>query len=262
MLIKNHAATLPPKEKKEKKPWGPVLSVVLTVVVYFAAQLVGGVLIWFWPMIKGWSETRTQLWFDTSAFAQFFLILLIEALVIGAVYFLLSLKNLKPKYIGLVKPKWVDALWAIAGFGIYFIIYMILFIVVKQLVPQIDLDQKQQLGFETTQQGIDLVVVFASLVILPPLAEEILVRGFLYTGLRTKLAMWPAALLGSMIFAIPHLQFGSGAPLLWAAAIDTFILSMVLMYIREERKSLAAPIIIHVMKNGLAFVLLFVIGVN
>lgn len=262
MLIKNHAATLPPDEQNEKKPWGPISSVALTLVVYFAAQIVGGVLIWFWPLINGWSEARTQVWFDTSVFAQFFLILFIEALVVAAVYLLLSLKKLKPKYIGLVKPKRADALWAIAGFGIYFIVYIILFIVVKQLLPQIDLDQKQQIGFDTTQQGVDLLVVFASLVILPPIAEEILVRGFLYTGLRTKLAMWPAAIIGSLLFAAAHLQFGSGAPLLWAAAIDTFALSMVLMYIREHRKSLAAPIMIHMMKNGLAFVMLFVIGVN
>ena len=262
MFVKNHAATLPQKEKKEKKPWGPVWSVVLTVVVYFAAQLVGGVLVWLWPMVRGWSETRTQAWFNDSVFAQFFLILTIEALVILGVYFLLSFRKLKLSYIGLIKPKWVDVLWSVAGFGIYFIAYIVLFIIVKLLFPQIDLEQKQQLGFETTQQGINLLVVFASLVILPPIAEEILVRGFLYTGLRTKLTLWPAAIIASVLFAIAHLQFGSGAPLLWAAAIDTFVLSMVLVYIREQRKSLAAPIMIHVMKNGFAFVLLFVIGVN
>lgn len=262
MNIKSHAVSILPKssEDKAKKPWGASASIVLTLIIYFASQIIGGMLVLLYPMLRGWDSIRTENWFDTSVFAQFFLILAIEALVVLAVYFLLSFRNLKLKYIGLKKPKRVDVLWALAGFGIYFIIYVLLFVVVKQLFPQIDLEQKQQIGFDTSQQGIDLLIVFMSLVILPPIAEEILVRGFLYTGLRTKLTLWPAALVASGLFAVAHLQFGSGEPLLWAAAIDTFVLSMVLIYIREQRKSLAAPIMIHMMKNGLAFLLLFVIA--
>ncbi len=86
-----------------------------------------------------------------------------------------------------------------------------------------------------------------------------MVRGFLYGSLKKQ---WPkiyAVLCTSALFAIAHLQFGSGAPLLWVAAIDTFILSLVLIYLRDKTGSLAASIMLHMLKNSLAFVALFLL---
>ena len=67
----------------------------------------------------------------------------------------------------------------------------------------------------------------------------------------------PAAIITSLMFAVGHLQFGSGAPLLWVAALDTFVLSLVLCYIREKTDSLWPGIFIHAIKNALAFSVLF-----
>ena len=101
------------------------------------------------------------------------------------------------------------------------------------------------------------MLVFISLVLLPPVVEEIVARGFLYTGLRSKLPKIVAALITSALFAAAHLQWGSGAPLLWVAALDTFTLSLVLVYLREKTGGLAASMGVHMLKNGLAFVVLF-----
>jgi membrane protease YdiL (CAAX protease family) len=62
-----------------------------------------------------------------------------------------------------------------------------------------------------------------------------------------------------LLFAAAHLQWGSGAPLLWVAAIDTFVLSMVLSTLREKTGSLWSAIGLHAIKNGVAFTLLFVL---
>lgn len=267
MKIKNYAYSLLPKtgqrdSEPAKKPWGPFSSVVLTVVMYFVAQILAGVLILLYPLAKGWNEAQTQYWFDTSVAGRFWLILLIEGITIAAVYFALTIKRQTLRNIGIKKPKWADLGYALAGFGTYFLCYMTIFFLIKTFIPAIDLEQKQQIGFDTYQEGPKLLLTFISLVILPPIAEEILVRGFLLTGLRTKLAFWRAALVASTVFAIAHLQIGAGAPLLWAAAIDTFILSMVLSFIREERKSLVAPILIHMLKNMMAFSLLFIFKIG
>ncbi len=247
-----------PKAKPVKKMWGPVSAVVLTIFIYLATQIVTEVIILLYTNSKGWSTSTAQAWLTSSVLAQFFMIFLIEALVVLAVYGVLKLRRLSMKAIGLVKPHAKEALYALIGFGIYFLAYIAIFFVVQKLVPQINLDQKQEIGFETAKSTKDMIFVFLSLVILPPIAEEILVRGFLYTGLRTKLKFIPAAIITSILFAMAHLQFGSGAPLLWAAAIDTFTLSMVLVYLRETRNSLTASIILHMLKNGMAFMLLFV----
>jgi membrane protease YdiL (CAAX protease family) len=243
-------------------PWGPVAVVFLTVLIYFASQIVSGVLVSLYPFLRGWSGAATQAWLTNSVIAQFFLILLVEAFTVGAVLFLLRMRQMKPKDIGLKKPRRVDVVYALAGFGIYFLIYAALFIAIRFLFPQINLEQKQELGFQTGEQGFHLVLIFISLVILPPIAEEIVCRGFLYTGLRSKLAFLPSAVITSVLFALAHLQFGSGAPLLWTAAIDTFVLSVVLVYLRERTGSLAAPMMLHMLKNFLAFALIFIFMMN
>src|SRR5262249_37045858 len=109
--------------------------------------------------------------------------------------------------------------------------------------------------------GSALWLVFISLVILPPITEEIMIRGFLFTGLRSKLSLIKAGLITSVLFAIPHLQPGSGQPLLWMAGVDTFILSLILVYLREKTGSLAASIGVHAIKNFVAFLALFVVKI-
>jgi len=131
----------------------------------------------------------------------------------------------------------------------------------KALFPSLNFEQEQEIGFSTAVSGLTLVPIFISLVVLPPVVEEILARGFLYTGLRTKLKPILATLITSVLFAVAHLQWGEGAPLLWVAAIDTFVLSMVLCYLRETTGRLAAPIMLHAIKNGIAFAALFIFKV-
>jgi len=97
--------------------------------------------------------------------------------------------------------------------------------------------------------------------VLPPLAEETLFRGFLYTGLRKRWSfVWTTAMV-SLLFASLHLFEGSGG-LLWIAGIDTFLLSLVLCYLREKTGNLWAGIIIHILKNGLAFIFLYVLAAH
>lgn len=147
------------------------------------------------------------------------------------------------------------------GFVIYFVVFVIISAIAKHFVPDLDLDQKQQIGFKDPSR-LQLPLVFVSLVILPAFVEETLVRGFLYTGLKKGLNKVWAILLASSLFAIAHLQAGSGEPLLWIAALDTFVLSLVLIYLKDKTGSLWAPIGLHLLKNWLAFSYLFLFSTN
>ncbi len=213
------------------------------------------------PLIIGWNTSDIQSWLKTAA-GQFVFILLIESTVLLIVWMLLRAKNVNFRFIGLARPRLKDLGYAVAGFGVYFLLYLVITIIVKAIFPDINFGQNQKIGFESAQQGWELVLVFISLVVLPPIVEEILARGFLYTGLKTKLSLWPSVVITSVMFALAHLQFGSGAPLLWVAAVDTFSLSLVLIYLREKTGNLGASIFLHMLKNGIAFVLLFVIQVR
>lgn len=241
--------------------WGPLQTMLLTVSVYLTSQFVASLVMLTVPTVFGLSGARLDRWLD-GAVGQFLFIVLIEGLVLLMIQGLLHLKKRGFKDIGLAWPGLKDIGWAFLGFGVYFLLYLVIAGLAKVLFPGLNFNQEQQVGFETARAGGDLVLVFVSLVVLPPIVEEVLARGFLYTGLKSKWPTWAAVLVTSVMFAVAHLQFGSGAPLLWVAAIDTFTLSLVLIYLREKTGNLGAPIVLHMLKNFLAFLLLFVFQVR
>ena len=233
----------------------PLTSVLLTIFVFFVSQVGAGVLIALYPAIKNWTADQGANWISTSFVAQFLYILLAETFAVWLILKLLKRARVSKARIGLVKPKWENILYALAGYGVYFVAYLFIVIIASHF-SNLNVDQPQELGFDGAA-GRQLVLVFASLVILPPIAEEIMFRGFLFSSLRQKLRLRYAVILTSLLFGIAHLQFGNGAPLLWVAALDTFTLSCVLSVMREKSGSLWPSIYLHVLKNGVAFIALF-----
>ncbi len=237
--------------------WTAWEAVGVTLAIYFGSQLVGGLALYGYGLARGWDTNYLTKWAEQSVFAQFVFILIVEGLVIWLLRKFLARRQSSFKTIGLKKPKLNDIGWALIGFGMYFGVYIVVLQIVGQLVPSINLDQQQDIGFSGAYGG-SLALVFISLVILPPLVEEILIRGFLYTSLKKHLPKIWAVLVTSGLFAVAHLQAGGNAPLLWVAAVDTFVLSLVLIYLREKTGGLWASIGLHTIKNGIAFLALFV----
>ncbi|HSX44549.1 MAG TPA: type II CAAX endopeptidase family protein [Candidatus Saccharimonadales bacterium] len=250
------------KNSKPKLSWGPLTAIWFSIFIYFAAQFAGALIMLGYTHAQGWSKGRTTEWLNHSSYAQFFFVLLVEAITLLGLWWFLKGRHAKPADIGLKRPKWIDIAYALTGFGVYFLIFIVSLTALKHVFIGLNTNQKQDLGFNTSASGLALATIFVALVILPPLVEEILVRGFLYTGLRSKLPVVVAALITSVMFATAHLQFGSGTPLLWSAAIDTFTLSLVLVYLRQKTDRLWASIMLHMLKNGVAFVGLFILHLN
>lgn len=240
--------------------YGPLAAVVVTILIFLGAQVFVGLLISVLPGVYGWSVGQTNTWLETT-FGQFVTVFAVEVVMIGLLWWFMVSRKTSWTAIGLKAPKLGDVGYAVGGYVTYFALFLLISQVARALVPSLDFEQKQEIGFDTTVVGIELWLVFISLVLLPPLVEEIICRGFLYTGLRTKLTKLSAAIITSVLFAVAHLQWGSGNALLWVAALDTFVLSLILVYLREKTDSLAAPMMVHMMKNGLAFTLLFVLKV-
>jgi uncharacterized protein len=162
------------------------------------------------------------------------------------------------RLIGLARAKLWDLLYAGLGFGFYFILYVVVISIIAKSFPALNVNQQQNIGFQHVTTVSTIAMAFISLVVLPPLAEEIIFRGFVFTGFRRKFGFALAAIGTSILFAVPHLLESEGGGLLWIAGIDTFILSLVLCYVREKSGRLWAGMGIHAMKNGLAFATLFI----
>lgn len=147
-------------------------------------------------------------------------------------------------------PKWSDILLTPASLIIYFILSALTIFIISNIFSNFDINQAQNVGFDNLNTRLDYILAFISLVILAPIAEETLFRGYLYGKLRQHVPVWLAVIIVSLTFGALH---GS-----WNVAIDTFVLSIILCILREMTEGLWAPLLLHMTKNGIAFYFLFI----
>ncbi len=236
----------------------PLEAVLIVVGVYFVATFVGQFMVSVVPLFAGWSPQQVSTWLSSSPYAQFVYILLVDAVTVGLLIFFIRARRVSLTAFGLIRPRIRDFGVTILAYPPYFVMNAAATLAATW-VFHLDINQRQQTGFENATSGMALAVTFVSLVILPPLIEEFVMRGFLFTSLKKGMDVKIAAVITSVLFAVAHLQLGNGVPALWLAALDTFILSLVLCYLRHKTGSLWAGIGLHMLKNGIAFAVLFVI---
>lgn len=253
---------LEPKSKILTVPWNPWIAVVFIVFVYYFSQFFGGVMINIYPWLKGWSSSQTNVWLNQSILAQFIYVLIAESFMLAAIFVFLKLFKTNFKLIGLVKPKLRDLGLGLLSAPLYYAIFVIAVFIISHFVHGLDINQVQNIGFNGVVTNGQMILTFVSLVILPPLVEEIMVRGFLYSSLKKAMPKVAAVVVTSLIFASAHLPEGGAAGPLYIAALDTFILSLVLIYLRERTGSLWASITLHGVKNGVAFIALFLLSTH
>ena len=240
----------------QRWPWGPAAGFFVTACAFLLSQLLAGGVFMLLFTILGWSSARSNDWFN-SVTGQFLAVLVSEALALIFLVLFLRRRKAPWRLLGYTRsPLLKDFGRAAVGFVIYFTSLLVIG-GIAAAVFHINMDQKQELGFDTVRSIGDKILTFISLVLLPPIVEETLFRGFLFTGFRKKLKLLPAVLITSLLFASPHLAEG-GSGVLWMAGIDTFLLSLVLCYLREKTGALWAGIAVHMLKNGVAFAYLYI----
>jgi len=252
---KNTDTTIDPTQKL---PWSPLAAGLIVVGIYFGSMALGQAVFSIYPSLQGWSVDRANEWLHNSAVAQFAYVVLAETVTLGLLYAVIRQRKVGIARLGLLKPRLYDFGVTLMAYPLYLTLFAAASFSATALF-HLNTSQKQQTGFESARSLTDMILTFISLVILPPIVEEIVMRGFLFGSLRTRMPLIRAAVLTSVIFAIAHLQFGSGAPLLWVAAIDTFVLSLVLCYLRQKTGSLWAGIGLHMLKNLLVFFVIFIL---
>lgn len=249
------------KSKKIRKhigKWGPLAAILVVIVGLLLGDVIGAVVIGLFIGIANGGADLTN-WLATTEI-QFLYVLASGLISLLVMWVFMRWRKIHWRSPGFNRlPVWKDLGWGALALPVYFVVLMLVSAIASAFFG-VDANQEQEIGFDNVSGAIGLSLTFISLVIIPPIVEEILFRGFLFTGLRSKLKIWPAVIITSVLFAIPHL-FASSQGLLWIAAIDTFILSLFLCYLRERTGNLWAPIILHALKNSVAFIAIFVIGV-
>lgn len=237
----------------------PIVLIIGVFLLFLVAQLVSTVILSIYAAIRGWNQAQANHWLNSSITAQFFFVLMAETFTVGLIYLALRFLKHSLRDIGLVAPRIKDGGIALIAYPVYFLVFLILLTISTHLFPSLNVNQSQQIGFNTVHGTYQLTLTFISLVILPPIAEELLFRGVLFEGLKKSMPVVYAGILTSVIFASAHLPEGGSSGPLWVGALDVFTLSMVLVYLKQKTKSLWPGIFLHALKNLVAFISLFIL---
>ncbi|MDB5176910.1 MAG: rane protein of unknown function [Candidatus Saccharibacteria bacterium] len=172
------------------------------------------------------------------------------AIVIGVPY-VLKRRTTSLVLLGINRlPSWTDiGLAPLVFIGYTFAVTTVLALITAW-VPSFPADQIQDVGFKAFGTRSDNILAFMTLVVLAPLAEEILFRGYLYGKLKGHVPAIAAAIATSLLFGLAHGQ--------WNVGIDVFVLSLALCGLRSLTGSIWSGILVHMIKNGIAYYFLFI----
>ncbi|HSX28077.1 MAG TPA: CPBP family intramembrane glutamic endopeptidase [Candidatus Saccharimonadales bacterium] len=231
-------ASAHPVESPEPRQWG-FWAIILGILAFLGSQVVIGAIAYG---IAG-KELSTSAQFYTYGGSSLLTLALLSRILrrYHATFRDLGLRAFKPKFIG----------YAAVALPVYIVLSGLTTKLATSVQPHFNLDQKQDLGFTGAHSIPELVMVFASLVLLPPLLEELLFRGFIFKGALKHFHPIVAALFTSVLFGAAHGQ--------WNVGLDTFSLSLVLCFLAYKTKSLWPGIVLHASKNCIAFFYVFIV---
>lgn len=150
-------------------------------------------------------------------------------------------------------PTWTDIGLSPVGY-----IVMLLIVVglrgIFQLFPWFDANETQELGYSFYMLGWERAIAFIELVIIAPIMEELIFRGWLYGNLRVRIPKWLAILIVSVLFGVVHMQ--------WNVGVSVFAISVVNCILREVTGTIYAGTLMHMLNNGIAFYLVYIIGMG
>jgi len=146
-------------------------------------------------------------------------------------------------YLALKKPHWRDVIIGVVALAVIMAVASGMATVLGKESPAFITDT-----FTTAAAEGMLPLLLVSFVVLGPLQEELIFRGFLLTGMAPAIGTWPAIIVTAGVWAISHGQYE------WFFVGEIFALGVLFGWIRCRSGSTIVPLILHVIVNGTAVV--------
>jgi len=124
----------------------------------------------------------------------------------------------------------------------------------KGLGQPVDIQDPVKMFMDAIERGnpLEISLLVFSAVILAPLWEELIFRGLLYGYLKSRMSVFAALLVSSLIFSAYHFNLNALMPLL--------IVGIATGYIYERTRSLYFAIFFHALFNALSMAVLFILA--
>jgi membrane protease YdiL (CAAX protease family) len=179
---------------------------------------------------------------DVAGIALLALLLVQDGLLLLAAFLLAASKRLpRPWHFGIRATR----LWPTVGWTVLAFALMLGFELGYLELLHVDETNVEELGSESLVAGM---AVGVATIVVAPVAEELFFRSFFYRALRTRLRIWPAALIGGIVFGSLHFQGTDTAIILPVIAV--FGVGQCLLY--ERTGSVFSVIATHAAFNTVA----------
>ncbi len=230
-----------------KVPWG-VRDALVLVAAWFGLQLILGFgLVMLSPAVPAVNDFMNAVRHENIE-ASFALNLVGVAIGLGLVALYLRKYHATWSMVGWRR---VNVLKLIKYLFVMLIVFVVLanvaLIVVKLLDPSFDANQAQTNDF-TKAAGSHRSLALIALVLIPPIFEETIFRGFIFPALTKRAGLIWGAVLSSMLFGAAH-----GQPNLF---VYTSILGLLLCFMYVKTRSIVPGVLLHMANNYLAFLAL------
>lgn len=127
-----------------------------------------------------------------------------------------------------------------------FLLLFILILIIQFSIPALAAEEPEQVNnYDFTHPLISFIFIQFSYIVMPPVYEEIAIRGGLLGSINIFLrAKIPAAILSSLIFSFLHAQYSGHKPFM-----ILFFVTLTLTAARIRSNGLLLPVMLHALMN-------------
>ena len=226
-----------PDEQQEPKPWGRLTTIGLGVIAMMIGQMVALLALSWW-----YGRALTQL----PNLAQDGVA--VSVIIIVSTPIQVALLMLMARQTGIAPADYLGLKWPKRGEVVIGVLVMAAFVIIGNLVSWLlgqDIVTPFQFDIYRTASAAGwLPILWLAVVVVTPVGEEVLFRGFLYRGWhRSPGDVWLVIVATAALWALSHLQYD-----LYVIA-QIFVVGLILGWFRWVTGSTLLTILLHGLVN-------------
>lgn len=172
--------------------------------------------------------------------------IIMQLMIAGLIAAWVSCRYPLVEWLGLCWPRWSSIFWLtpVSLGGVWLTLWLLTQAGLIQFLERIGVETAQdsvKLLRETTNPHIVSLMAVAAIVVAP-LCEEVVFRGYLYPAIKHHCGAFSAAMISALVFSAAH---GS-----LVALIPLFVMGLVFVWLYEKTGSIWAPMALHAAFNS------------
>ena len=223
------------------KPVRAVLPYLATFGWAFAAFVIAQIAAWLALVWWAQGDLRAALSQPFDGALVTISVLVLNPVEVAILLMSVRLKGADPiAYLALVPPRLRSLVVGVAGIVVIIGATDLLLIASGRAL----VSEFQEVSYTTAAAEGWLPLLWFATVLVAPAGEEIMFRGYLFRGfVRSERSAWPAIVVISLLWAVPHLQYD------WTGMSEIFVAGLFLGWVRWRSGSTLLTFLLHALFN-------------